>query len=70
MVSKSTKPSAKNPQGGIVKQEASIHISNLNPVDPKTGKPTRVGRKVSTNANGKKTLVRYSKNQERRLSNE
>ena len=41
MVSKSTKPNAKNPQGGIVKQEASIHISNLNPVDPKTGKATR-----------------------------
>ena len=35
MVSKSTKPNAKNPQGGILKQEASIHISNLNPVDPK-----------------------------------
>ena len=37
MVSKSTKPNAKNPQGGIVKQEAAIHISNLNVVDPKTG---------------------------------
>ena len=45
MVSKSTKPNAKNPQGGIVKQEAAIHISNLNVVDPKTGKPTRVGRR-------------------------
>ena len=42
MVSKSTKPNAKNPQGGIVKQEASIHISNLNPVDPKTGKATQM----------------------------
>ena len=57
MVSKSTKPSAKNPQGGIVKQEASIHLSNLNPLDPKTGKPTRVGRKASADG----TLVRYSK---------
>ena len=57
MVSKSTKPNAKNPQGGIVKQEASIHISNLNPVDPKTGKATRVGRKESADG----TLVRYSK---------
>ena len=57
MVSKSTKPSAKNPQGGIVKQEASIHVSNLNVVDPKTGKATRVGRR--RNENGK--LVRYSK---------
>ena len=60
MVSKSTKPNAKNPQGGIVKQEASIHISNLNPVDPKTGKATRVGRKESS-LEGKRTLVRYSK---------
>lgn len=66
MVSKSTKPNAKNPQGGIVKQEASIHISNLNPVDPKTGKATRIGRRKSSEG----TLVRYSKNQERRFSNE
>ena len=57
MVSKSQKPSAKNPQGGIVKQEASIHISNLNVLDPKTGKPTRIGRKL--NADGK--MVRYAK---------
>ena len=42
MVSKSTKPSAKNPQGGIVKQEAPIHVSNLSLIDPKSGKPTRV----------------------------
>ncbi len=47
LVSKHTKPNAKNPQGGIVKQEASINISNLNPVDPKTNKPTRVGRKLN-----------------------
>ena len=60
MVSKSTKPNAKNPQGGIVKQEASIHLSNLNPVDPKTGKATRIGRKVSS-LEGKRTVVRYSK---------
>ena len=46
MVSKSTKPSAKNPHGGIVKQEASIHVSNLNLIDPKSGKPTRIGRKI------------------------
>ena len=57
MVSKATKPSAKNPQGGIVKQEASIHISNLNPVDSKTGKGTRIGRRLSAEG----TLVRYSK---------
>ena len=45
MVSKSTKPSAKNPQGGIVKQEAPVHISNLSLIDPKSGKPTRVAIK-------------------------
>ncbi|MCQ2313457.1 MAG: 50S ribosomal protein L24 [Paludibacteraceae bacterium] len=54
MVSKATKPNAKNPQGGLVKKEASIHISNLNPVED--GKPVRVGRIVK---NGK--LVRVSK---------
>ena len=43
MVSKSTKPNAKNPQGGIVKQEASIHISNLNPVDAKLVKRRVLG---------------------------
>lgn len=57
MVSKHTKPNAKSPQGGIVKQEASIHISNLQVVDPKSGKPTRTGRKED--AKGK--LVRYAK---------
>ena len=57
MVSKSTKPNAKNPQGGIVKKEAPIHISNLNPLDPKTGKPTRIGRKK----NEAGVSVRYSK---------
>ncbi|MDO4510741.1 MAG: 50S ribosomal protein L24 [Bacteroidales bacterium] len=56
MVSKSTKPSAKHPQGGIIKMEAPIHLSNLNVVDPKTGKPTRVGFKKEE---GK--TVRYSK---------
>jgi large subunit ribosomal protein L24 len=52
LVSKSTKPSAKNPQGGIVKQEAPIHISNLSLIDPKSGKATRIaikreGKKVT-----------------------
>ncbi len=45
MVSKSMKPSAKNPQGGIVKQEAPIHISNISLIDPKSGKATRVSIK-------------------------
>ena len=57
MMSKSTKPNAKSPQGGIVKKEAPIHISNLQVVDPKSGKPTRIGRKL----NAKGVLVRISK---------
>lgn len=56
MVSKHTKPNAANPQGGIVKQEAPIHVSNLQPLDPKTGKATRVGRKK----NDKGKLVRVA----------
>ena len=55
MVSKSTKPSAQNPQGVIVKQEAPIHISNLSLVDPKSGKATRVGIKVTED--GKKVRI-------------
>ena len=56
LVSKHTKPSAANPQGGIVKREASVHISNLMVVDIK-GQASRIGRKL--NKDGK--LVRYSK---------
>ena len=56
MVSKHTKPSAANPQGGIIKREASVHVSNLMVVDSK-GQASRIGRKL--NKDGK--LVRYSK---------
>jgi large subunit ribosomal protein L24 len=56
MISKHTKPSAKNPQGGIIKKEAPIHISNLMLVDAK-GVATRIGRKLGE----KGKLVRYSK---------
>ena len=58
MVSKHTKPNAANPQGGIIKQESSINISNLMLVDPKSGKPTRVGRRRDEKL-GK--LVRFAK---------
>ncbi len=57
IISKHTKPNAKYPEGGIIKEEAPIHISNLNVICPETNVPTRIGRKV--NSNGK--LVRYSK---------
>ena len=57
MVSKHTKPNAKSPQGGIIKQEAGVHISNLQVVDPVKGGPSRIGRRL--NDQGK--LVRYAK---------
>lgn len=57
MVSKHTKPNSDNPQGGIIQKEAPVDISNLRLVDPSTGEPTRIGRKLDNN--GK--LVRYSK---------
>ena len=56
MVSKSTKPNAQNPQGGIIKQEAPIHISNISLIDPKSGKPTRVSIKHDG-----KNVIRVSK---------
>ena len=57
IVSKATKPNADNSEGGIVKQEAPIHISNLMLIDPKSGGVTRVGRQLDKS--GK--LVRYAK---------
>ena len=57
IVTKATKPTAQYPQGGLVKKEAPIHISNINLVDPKTGKPTRVGVRV----NDKGEKVRFAK---------
>lgn len=60
MVSKHTKPSAKNPQGGIVKKEAPIHISNIALIDPKTKSATKVGIKVEGD---KKVRVSKKSNQ-------
>jgi large subunit ribosomal protein L24 len=59
-VSKHEKPSAKNPQGGIVEKEAPIHISNLSLIDPKTDKPTRVGLELRE---GKKVRVAKKSNE-------
>tara|TARA_B100000902_G_scaffold398953_1_gene467671 strand:+ start:8652 stop:8975 length:324 start_codon:yes stop_codon:yes gene_type:complete len=58
IVSKHTKPNSSNPQGGIIKKEASIHISNLMLKDPKLGLKTRVGRKIDESS-GK--LVRFAR---------
>jgi large subunit ribosomal protein L24 len=60
VISKAVKPSAQNTEGGFVKKEAPIHISNLMLICPETGKPTRIGRRVEE-VNGVKRLVRYSK---------
>lgn len=57
IVTKHIKPSAEKPEGGIEKTEASIHISNLMMIDPSSGEPTRIGRKL----NEKNKLQRYSK---------
>jgi large subunit ribosomal protein L24 len=57
MVKKHAKPSQLNPQGGILNQEAAIHVSNVMLIDPKSGKPTRVGYKVLDNG----TKVRIAK---------
>jgi len=57
IISKHTKPNSEHPQGGIIKREASINISNLMVVCPETGLATRIGRKL----NDKGKLVRYSK---------
>jgi large subunit ribosomal protein L24 len=54
IIKKHTKPNQANPQGGIVSQEASIHVSNVMLIDPKSGEPTRVGYKV---VDGKKVRV-------------
>ena len=56
MVSKHTTPNTKQPQGGIIKQEAPIHISNLNLLDPKTKTPTRIGYRMEGDQK-----IRYAK---------
>ncbi len=57
IVTRHEKPSAGKPEGGIKRTEAPVHISNLMLIDPASGKPTRVGRKL----NEKGKLQRYAK---------
>ena len=57
IITKATKPNAQHPQGGLIKKEAPINMSNLALLDPKSGKPTRIG--FRKNDEGK--TVRYSK---------
>jgi len=60
IMTKHIKPSAKKPEGGRIQTEAPIHISNLMLIDPKTGKPTRIGRKL-VEVEGRMKIFRYSK---------
>lgn len=57
IITKRVKPTAENPQGGLVEKEAPIHISNVMLVDPKSGEPTRVGYRFDENGN----KIRYAK---------
>ena len=57
MVKKHTKPNTAYPEGGIIEQEAPVHISNLMLIDPSSKKPTKIGRRI----NDKGKLIRYSK---------
>lgn len=57
MITKATKPNAQHPQGGLVKMEAPIHISNLNPLD-KSGKPTRIRRQKDENGKSIRVSVK------------
>ena len=62
IVKRHTKPSQRNPQGGIVQKEAPIHVSNVMVIDPKSGKPTRVGgASVIDPATGRKKHVRVAR---------
>jgi large subunit ribosomal protein L24 len=62
MVKRHTRPNQANPQGGIIEKEAPIHVSNVMHIDPKSGKPTRIGYKVLDN--GKKVRIAKKSGQE------
>jgi large subunit ribosomal protein L24 len=62
MMKKHAKPSQQNQQGGIINQEAPIHVSNVMVLDPKNGQPTRIGYKIL--ANGTKVRIAKKSGQE------
>ncbi len=61
VIKKHQKPDSNNETGGIIEREASIHISNIMMVDPKTGKNTRIGH--NTDKNGKKVRISKKSNE-------
>ncbi len=60
-IKRHTKPNQKVPQGGIVEREGKIHVSNVMVIDPKSGKPTRIGHKMVEGEGGKQRRVRVAK---------
>ena len=64
VVKRNMRPTQRNQQGGIVEKELPIHASKVMPIDPKTGKGTRVKVKIETLANGKKSATRIAKSGE------
>jgi large subunit ribosomal protein L24 len=62
LIKRHLKPTARSPQGGILEKEAPLHASKVMPVDPKTGKPTRV--RFSTDAKGNKTRIAVKSGEE------
>lgn len=62
IIKRHSKPSQKNPQGGIVQREGTVHVSNVMLIDPKTNEPTRVGTRVTLDTTtGKKRRMRVAK---------
>ena len=58
LMKRHTRPTQRDPQGGIIEREAAIHVSNLMVIDPKSDKPTRVGKKKIENGKYVRTSVR------------
>ena len=61
IIKRHTRPTQKNPQGGISQKEAAIHISNVMLIDPKSNEPSRIGMQIITDDSGKKKRMRYGK---------
>jgi len=61
IIKRHTKPTQKNPQGGITQKEAAIHISNVMLIDSKANAPSRIGMQIITDESGNKKRMRYGK---------
>jgi large subunit ribosomal protein L24 len=61
IIKRHTRPTQKNPQGGITQKEAPIHISNIMLIDPKSNEPSRIGMQIITDDSGNRKRMRYGK---------